>query len=155
MPCSHAVATTYHLKARPLIDYMPKTFSGGNWVETYKADMAPFEFECFNRLTKLDSNSLHQVEGRGENELDLQSCKLPLTRIPRVRPAKNRIQKGDMRRKGTMQAMVDLVCRMFPINPRHAVASAGTQATTRLNVGNRIDRNKIRFVVVKNYPSSN
>ena len=42
--------------------YMPKTLSLRNWVETYKADMVPFDFECSNRLTKLDSDSLRQVD---------------------------------------------------------------------------------------------
>jgi hypothetical protein len=101
IPCGHAVATIYHLKARAPIDYMPETLSRGNWVETYKADMAPFDYECFNRLTKLDPNSLHpEVEDVGENENELQPCKPPLTKIPRGRPAKKRVQKGDVRRKG-------------------------------------------------------
>ena len=76
-------------------------YSRGIWVETYKADMAPFDYECFNRLTKLDPNSLHpEVEDVGENENELQPCKPPLTKIPRGRPAKKRVQKGDVRRKG-------------------------------------------------------
>jgi len=81
VPCGHAVAPIYHLKARAPIDYMPKTLSRGNWAETYKADIVPFDFECFNRLTKLDSDSLRQVKNSGKNELELQPCKPPLTKI--------------------------------------------------------------------------
>jgi len=68
----HVVATIHHLKAKAPTDYMPKTLSRGNWVETYKLGMAPLDSECPKRLAKLDPNSLHQTEDNsGENELDL------------------------------------------------------------------------------------
>ena len=52
---------------------MPETLSRGNWVETYKHDMAPLGSEYpKRRLTKLDPSSLHQAEDNsGENELGL------------------------------------------------------------------------------------
>jgi len=121
--------------------YMPKTLSRGNWVETYKADMAPFDFECSNRLTKLDSNSLRRVEDSGESELEPQPRKPPLAKIPRGMSAKKRAEGRHA--EGRV------------INSRHAVASARVQVTMRLIIGSRIGRDKICFCCGEELPYFN
>jgi hypothetical protein len=124
IPCGHAITAINTVKKMPM-DFMPSYWSRQDWVAAYDSAMPPITMDMVHEpfLSQEREHQRPSVEGEGtqvrmEDEIsdgneegpegvrgiaaverEAMQCEPPLTRVPRGRPAKKRMNKGEMRRK--------------------------------------------------------
>lgn len=90
IPCGYAITTIFARPDRDLFLYMPDILTVATWKKTYSSN-----------FPLIDISELQQ--------LPLSECYLPLTRVPRGRPKKERYRKEGIRGPRGEAAAVALV----------------------------------------------
>jgi hypothetical protein len=88
VPCSHAMAFIYY-KAESLDAYLPDALKMETQIAAYRDAMPPISIAGLKPAMDDDANSDDEGFGR--------ACNPPLTRVPRGRPRKQRLDKGNYR----------------------------------------------------------
>jgi SWIM zinc finger len=88
VPCSHAMAFIYD-KAESLDAYLPDALKMETQIAAYREAMPPISIAGLKPAMDDDADSDDEGFGR--------ACNPPLTRVPRGRPRKQRLDKGNYR----------------------------------------------------------
>ena len=94
MPCSYAIAFIYY-KAESLDAYLLDALKMETQIVAYREAMPPISITGLKPTIDGDTNS--DSEGEGEGEGFKRACNPPLTQVPRGRPRKQRLDKGNYR----------------------------------------------------------
>jgi len=87
VPCSHAMAFIYH-KREGLDAYLPDTLKMETQIAAYSLAMPPVSIADLKPAMDDDANSDDEIG---------YACNPPMTRVPRGRPRKARLDKGNYR----------------------------------------------------------
>jgi hypothetical protein len=161
IPCGHVIMAINTVKQAPM-DFMPFYWSRQDWVAAYDSAMPPITIDMVHELFLSQEREHQQPSMEGEatqvrvedensdgNEegpegargiaavgREAMQCEPPLTRVPRGRPAKKRMNKGEMRRKLEGHNMGGLL--IFLTGPRHVAQPVKALVTTHVHAARYI-----------------
>lgn len=87
VPCSHAMAFIYY-KSESLDAYLPDTLKTETQIAAYYKAMPPISIAGLKPAMDNDSS---------DNDVPGRACNPPMTRVPRSRPRKQRLDKANYR----------------------------------------------------------